>query len=1080
MKKSTVNLSRRGFLAKGALLGGGMIGVLGENGKAADNGEGILKNGRPDVSYDLADAENILYSVCLNCNTGCGIKCKIQDGILAKIDGSPYNPMTLVPHLPMTTSPDEAAKIDAGLCPKGQAGVQILYDPYRIRKVLKRAGKRGENRWTAISFDQAVTEIVEGGTLFATVPGEENRKVEGLKSIMALKDAEAAKSMEHDIKELWDEKDKDKKKELLEAFKAKHQAHLGTLIDPEHPDLGAKNNQLILAWGRLKNGRAEYIKRLGSVFGTTNMHGHTTVCQGSLYFTCKAISEQYTGGKFTGGKKFYWQADTENSRYILFVGANLFEANYGPTNRTVRLTQNLASGHTKIAVADPRFSKLASKADVWLPIKPGSDAALAMAILQWMITNERYDKVFLANANKAAARQTNESSWTNATLLVEIKDGKPGKFLRAADIGIAQAETRTLADPKDKTKTTEYTEKFLVAMVGGKPTAIDPNDEAGAVMAELFVDTRIPNREGTDVQVKSGLQLLKESANEKPFSEWCRIAGLEEKAVIKVAGDLTSYGKMGAVDIHRGPAQHTNGFYNVFSWMSINMLLGNFDWKGGMCAASTFKYDGDGGGPFNLTKIKEKVTGFGVSSIRHDVDYEKTTLFSGYPARRNWFPLASDIYEEIIPSIGDAYPYPIKALFLYMGSPAYALPAGHTNIDVLADVTKLPLFFTSDILIGTTSLYSDYIFPDLTYLERWEFQGSHPNVPVKMEAVRQPVVAPTPETITVHGEKMPISLESLMMAINEKLGLKAFGKDALGDGLDINRPEDFYLRAVANLAIGDKPGKEVMDADARELEIFSKSRRHLPESVYGEAKWKAIVGEDKWAKVVHVMNRGGRFDTHAKGYDGNKLGNKYAALLNLYQEKTAGKKYAGTGKSYPGIAKYLPITTFDGKSVEDLSKGYELGMITHRTITHTKSRTIAAYWLHPMMPENGIVINAADAENLQLTSGDRVKVVSATNKEGLWDFKNGHKREIIGKVMITQAIRPGVVSFALGFGHWATGASDMIIDGETIKGDPRRAAGIHANAAMWTDPSLRNNTCLIDPVGGSVSFYDTKINLIKV
>ncbi|MFH0728576.1 MAG: molybdopterin-dependent oxidoreductase [Pseudomonadota bacterium] len=1081
MKKDTTNLSRRGFLAKGALLGSGVVtGVLNGSRVAADNGGGIIKSSRTDIPYDLADSSNILYSVCLNCNTGCGIKCKVQDGVLAKIDGNPYNPMTMVPHLPMTTTLDDAAQIDGGLCPKGQAGVQIAYDPYRIRKVLKRAGKRGENRWKAIPFDEAITEIVEGGKLFAAVPGEENRHVEGLKTIMAMKNDEIAKAMEHDIKELWEEKDKEKKKALLEAFKTKHQASLDLLIDPEHPDFGAKNNQLILAWGRLKNGRADYIKRLGSAFGTTNMHGHTTVCQGSLYFTCKAISEQYIGGKFSGGKKFYWQADTENSRYILFVGANLFEANYGPTNRTVRLTRNLATGYTKIAVADPRFSKLASKAEVWLPIKPGEDSALAMAMIQWMIANERYDKVFLANANKAAARQTLESSWTNATWLVEIKDGKAGKFLRAADIGIATEEVRTLPDPKDKTKTVEYKEKFMVVMVGGKPTPVDPNDDATAVMGDLFVDTRITSAEGAQIVVKSGLQLLKDSAGKKSFSEWCQVAGLEEKAVTRVVEELTSYGKMAVVDIHRGPAQHTNGFYNVLSWMSINMLLGNYDWKGGMCAASTFKYDGTGGGPFNLGKVKGKVTGFGVSSIRHDVDYEKTTLFSGYPAKRNWYPLASDIYEEIVPSIGDAYPYPIKAMFLYMGTPAYALPAGHTNIEVLADVSKLPLFFTSDILIGTTSLYSDYIFPDLTYLERWEFQGSHPSVPVKMEPIRQPVVAPVPETVTVYGEKMPISLESLLMAINEKLGLTAFGKDALGEGLDIKRPEDFYLRAVANLAFGEKPGKEVPDADARELEIFSKSRRHLPETVFSEAKWKSIVGEDKWAKVVYLLNRGGRFDTHAKGYDGHKLANRYGALLNLYQEKTAGKKYAGTGKSYPGIATYLPITLFDGKSVEELSKGYDLSLITNRTITHTKSRTVAAYWLHPMMPENGIVINAADAKKLHLSDGDRVKVVSATNTEGVWDFKNGRKREMIGRVMVTQAIRTGVVSFALGFGHWATGASDTIIDGETIKGDPRRAAGIHANAVMWTDPSLRNNTCLIDPVGGSVSFYDTKVNLIKV
>ncbi len=1081
MKQDQTNLSRRGFLAQGALLGTGMAaGALAGTGLAAGGEGAILKSSRSDAPYELADAANTLYTVCMNCNTGCGIKCKVQDGVVVKIDGSPYSPMTMVPHLPMTTSLDEAAGIDGGLCPKGQAGVQIIYDPYRIRKVLKRAGKRGENKWTAVPFDQAVTEIIEGGKLFAHVPGEENRQVDGLKTIMQLKNADVSKAMEQDIKSFWDEKDKDKKKALLEDFKNKYQADLDKLIDPAHPDLGPKNNQFILAWGRLKNGRGEYIKRLGSAFGTTNLHGHTTVCQGSLYFTCKAISEQYLGGKFTNGQKFYWQTDTENARYILFVGANLFEANYGPTNRTVRLTRNLTSGYTKIAVADPRFSKLASKADVWLPIKPGEDSALALAMIQWMIANDRFDKVFLANANKAAAVQTKEASWTNATWLVEIKDGKPGKLVRAADIGLAKPEQRTVPDPKDKTKTIEYEEKFMVVMVNGSPTAVDPNDETKAVMGDLFVDTSIATPAGTQIQVKTGLQLLKESAGEKTFADWCRIAGLEEKDVLKVVKELTSYGKQASVDIHRGPAQHTNGFYNVLSWMSVNMLLGNFDWKGGMCAASTFKYDGAAGGPFNLSKVKGKLTAFGVSSIRHDVDYEKTTLFKEYPAKRNWYPLASDIYEEIIPSIGDAYPYPIKALFLYMGTPAYALPAGHTNIEVLVDVNKLPLFFTSDILIGTTSLYSDYIFPDLTYLERWEFQGSHPNVPVKMENVRQPVAAPIPETVQVYGQEMPICLEALMLALNEKLGLKAFGKDAIDTGLDIKRPEEFYLRAVANIALGDKPGKEVPDADARELEIFSKSRRHLPKTVFDEAKWKAIVGDDKWAKVVYVLNRGGRFDTHAKGYDGDKLANKYGALLNLYQEKTAGKKYAGTGKSYPGVAKYIPVSTFDGKSVEELSKGYGLSLITNRTVTQTKSRTIAAYWLQPLLPENGIVINALDAGQLGLRDGDRVKVVSATNKEGVWDFKNGHKREIIGKVMVTQAIRPGVVSFALGFGHWATGAADMLIDGETVKGDPRRERGVHANAAMWTDPSLRNNTCLVDPVGGSVSFYDTKINLIKL
>jgi len=56
------------------------------------------------------------------------------------------------------------------------------------------------------------------------------------------------------------------------------------------------------------------------------------------------MSEQYVGNSFKDGQKFYWQADQENSDYVLFVGANLFDGNYGPTNRAMRMTQRIADG----------------------------------------------------------------------------------------------------------------------------------------------------------------------------------------------------------------------------------------------------------------------------------------------------------------------------------------------------------------------------------------------------------------------------------------------------------------------------------------------------------------------------------------------------------------------------------------------------------------------------------------------------------------------------------------------------------------------------------------------------------------
>ena len=118
-KNENVDLSRRQFCGRGVFLGGlfaaEILGV--KTVEAATDTARIMQNGRPDVPYELNKPENILYSVCMNCNTGCGIKAKFQDGILTKIDGSPYSPWTMVPHLPMTSTLDDVAQVDGGLCP---------------------------------------------------------------------------------------------------------------------------------------------------------------------------------------------------------------------------------------------------------------------------------------------------------------------------------------------------------------------------------------------------------------------------------------------------------------------------------------------------------------------------------------------------------------------------------------------------------------------------------------------------------------------------------------------------------------------------------------------------------------------------------------------------------------------------------------------------------------------------------------------------------------------------------------------------------------------------------------------------
>ena len=155
-------MKRREFIKNAAFVGGSaLIASKLEGSQKLMNA--IVTQADGYTSYPLAKPENVIYSVCLQCHTSCPIKVKILNGVAVKIDGNPYSPQNLIPQLNYDTSPAVAAKHDGKLCPKGEAGIQTLYDPYRVRKVLKRDGPRGSNRWKVISFEQAVKEIVEGG-----------------------------------------------------------------------------------------------------------------------------------------------------------------------------------------------------------------------------------------------------------------------------------------------------------------------------------------------------------------------------------------------------------------------------------------------------------------------------------------------------------------------------------------------------------------------------------------------------------------------------------------------------------------------------------------------------------------------------------------------------------------------------------------------------------------------------------------------------------------------------------------------------------------------------------------------------
>jgi anaerobic selenocysteine-containing dehydrogenase len=851
-----------------------------------------------------------------------------------------------------------------------------------------------------------------------------------------------------------------KKKQVSVAqFKAKYAAHLDTLIDPDHPDLGPKNNQLLFMPGRINRTRIHFANRfVKDAFGSVNSFEHTSICELSIFVN----TNEMTRNLATGAGKNHFKPDFLNSEFLIFWGTGFAEANFGVTPMAELVTRGIAERNLKFAVVDPRLSKSAGKAWRWLPVKPGGDAALALGMMRWIIEHERYDRRYLENPNLEAAKKDGETTACDATHLVRTDQMV---LLRAEDIGLP-VPPPAAGQPKPD---------YFVVMTPDGPKR---HDQADAGSLEVTATLQ-------GIPVKSVFTLLAERARDMTFDQYAAASGIPAHTIAEVAQEFTSHGKRAAIDMYRGPAKHTNGFSAVQAINTLNILIGNVDWKGGLADAGGGWDDlgGKDGQPFPLAKMHpNKTKSFGVTLSREGWCYEDSTLFErdgGYPARRPWFPFAFNVWHDLIPSAEAGYPYPIKVLWLHMATPAYSIPGAAEQLRILRDPTIIPLVLSTDIVIGETSMYADYIFPDISYLEQWASPGDVPQPATKSNPFRQPAAPPIPEIVTVGGEAMPISLEAVMLAIAQKLGLSGFGADGFGPGQDLRRPEDYYLKVAANLAFGDKAdgSDSVPEASEEELRLFRQARRHLPPAVYDESAWQRATGRPLWRKVVYVLNRGGRFEQFSKIYDGDHMAHRFGGTFHLYLERVAKQKDSITGARFDGLPRYEPPRFSDGRLVDD--QGYDFHLITFKEITATQSRTPGTYWTQvSLTPENYVLMNTADARRLGLADGDRVKLVSASRADGALDLGHGQRRAVAGHVKAIEGIRPGVIAVSQSFGHWAYGAQDVEVDGVTVPGDPRRGKGLQINPVLRLDNHTKTG-CLTDAIGGSAVFYDTRVKLIN-
>ncbi len=180
------------------------------------------------------------------------------------------------------------------------------------------------------------------------------------------------------------------------------------------------------------------MNRVPAIIGSPNAISHSSICAEADNF----------GPYYMEGNWGYRQYDLENTRYQICFGTDPISVNRQVSFATKVWGQALDRGG--VAVVDPRFSATAAKADEWLPIKPGTDSALALALAHVLLTEGRWHRPFVGDftdgENRFFAGETVDEasfedrhshglvSWWN----LELKDRTPAWAASLTELSEAQ------------------------------------------------------------------------------------------------------------------------------------------------------------------------------------------------------------------------------------------------------------------------------------------------------------------------------------------------------------------------------------------------------------------------------------------------------------------------------------------------------------------------------------------------------------------------------------------------------------------------------------------------------------------
>jgi thiosulfate reductase/polysulfide reductase chain A len=265
------------------------------------------------------EAGQWIPSCCNMCGGQCGILVHVVNGVVEKIEPNPWNPnnySNISTDFFAGYTEEYGCAEGAAICPKGNAGIQALYDPDRVKKPLKRTNPDksvgADPKWKEISWDQALDEIAA--------------------KMKALRNAGEAHKL------IWFSE------------------------DASFTDL-----------------QSDFL----TLYGSPNFSMHSNLCDVARKASFKTVMGHDRP-----------LADFIQSKYILLFGWN-------PTSalKWIHLGRIITRGierGARMVVVDPFLSDTAAKAHEWVPIRPSTDGALALAMGHVIIRDGLYDKEFVA------------------------------------------------------------------------------------------------------------------------------------------------------------------------------------------------------------------------------------------------------------------------------------------------------------------------------------------------------------------------------------------------------------------------------------------------------------------------------------------------------------------------------------------------------------------------------------------------------------------------------------------------------------------------------------------------------------